>query len=106
MLAIKTMERKTYNPYRELGGLNPDQTRDILMSPLDWPQYPYLPLTRQNGSDTECGILWVNNITCQGLKVWKTNLFGMPVIEVARRRLDSYEYSSIDALLEDGWKVS
>jgi hypothetical protein len=81
--------------------------RAMILWPLMWPKWPYLPVKRWvtepkfGGRDLECGILW----TGTGFNIYLVNLFLMPKTPEEFKATEHHAYDNVDDLLKDGWIV-
>lgn len=85
------------------------QEIEMMQSPARWPAWPMLPLKRKDTDGPMMGLLLEVGLAV-GLKVestvYLTNLFEFPGMSLeARREVKFLEYSSFEALLDDGWVV-
>jgi hypothetical protein len=86
---------------------NDKDDRSMILHPVMWPKWPYLPVKRWvtepkfGGRELECGIIW----TATGFNVYKVNLFLMPKTAEEFKATDHHAYDNVDDLLKDGWIV-
>ena len=75
--------------------------KGIIQTPDIWANWPILPLIRpREGSSPEVGVM----IDGGGLVVYLINMYYVQTQEQLNRT-PSLTYGSIEALLDDGWKV-
>lgn len=80
-----------------------DRDVEMMLNPLRWPRWPWLPVKRYLGGRMECGLLYADDST----EVILGNLYALePGLKtLAERGLASKKYESVDALVADGWEV-
>jgi hypothetical protein len=83
--------------------------RAMILWPLMWPKWPYLPVKRWVNKrnkygeqrELECGIVW----TGTGFNIYLVNLFLLPKTAEEFRATEHHAYDNVDDLLKDGWIV-
>lgn len=79
-----------------------DRDRDFILSDLEWPRWPLLPVKRYGTEPmAETGLIQADDKTT----VIFGNLFDLPKTAKDWKALKRITYDSIEALLADGWKV-
>lgn len=68
----------------------------MMSTPAEWPAFPLLPVKRHVGGELQVGTM----IAHDGARVFLSNVH-LPLTATAER----IEYTSLDALLDDGWVV-
>lgn len=80
--------------------------KTMMMTPMEWPRYPVLPVKRYRNHSFECCIMSV----ILPFRVYKKSLGGLVKPKIKCKLADLlgdefYDYQDIDALLADGWLV-
>lgn len=71
--------------------------------PLDWPQYPYLPVKKpaKDGFGYDFGVIFLKH----RYTVFEAYLFSLPQTEEGFNALPKHEYKSAAEIVADGWIV-
>jgi len=83
----------------------------LFMNPGLWPQYLWLPVTRQpiDSTERQLGVLYdargLSGIYGYACTVFLTNLFTLPRLEARFLALPRCVYDTFEELAEDGWTV-
>ena len=78
----------------------------MIATPRSWPVFPVLPLARSDrGLDLGVLVCCVCQDRQQVLTVIRANVLLLPPSVEELRKLPSEQFSSIDALLDAGWRV-
>lgn len=79
-----------------------------LITSMDMPHYPFLPVIKRD--ERKSGIIIAGDNIKLPLKVYVCNLFGLKDdgvtnIKQLREKYECLEFPTLDAFLDDGWRV-
>ena len=80
--------------------------RAFILNFTEWPCWPWLPLKRKNNSleEKNLGVLCADGFK-DGFTIYHVYLFGLPRSPEEFKASPQTHYTTVDALLADGWAV-
>ena len=75
---------------------------EMMNTPSKWGRWPLLPVVRDYKSDPNSGVMVYGILRVYHVNLWE---LGTGVLAEILRDVPSVEYDSLEAIIEDGWKV-
>jgi len=86
-----------------------ERTVLMVMTPAQWPTWPFLPMVRRTGAGTELGVVFDARHACgltgYSATVFRCNLFDLPATLNDFLALPRAVFDTADELADAGWRV-